>query len=167
MGSCESIKCRDVYREWQHWHSQMAWPDLAYSIKMLWTTCSPSQSQLEESSPLLEHRWSSWLHLPGPCTSHKEEKCVEHKLCHKTKEWPACSTGSKESLGLLGCLEPILLLFQSCVREWTFGCREPRLLPVSSSSQVFLSGTNVAVLTPKITPKHTFVYSLFSISMVL
>lgn len=164
MGICKSVKCRDVCQEWQHWHSQTACSDLAYSIKMLWITCYHSQSQLVSWRRVLRS-WSTddflgFASLGQGVHVIKEEKCVEHSLFHKAKEWLVHSAGSKKSLDLLDCLEPILL-FQ-CTASLVRGDG-----PVSSSSEVFLSGTNIAILTPKITLKYTSVYSIFGISMVL
>lgn len=123
MGSCKSVKCRDVYQEWQHWHSQMAWPDLAYSIKMLWTACCHSQSQLVPWRRVLLSR-STGDFLGFTSLGQGAHVIQWRKTCgaqtDKAKEFLACSTGSKKPLGLLDCLEPILLLFQ-CAANLVWG----------------------------------------------
>lgn len=166
MGSWESVKCRDVHQEWQQWHSQMAWPDLASSIKMLRTICYHSQCPEGELS-FLGARMIFLASLPWARSAcHTKKKDVWSTDCYIKPKRDLHVPLDQRNLWIFWIFWNPFCFFSANL-VWGNGCREPRPLPVSNSSEVFLSGTSVAVLTPRITPKYTFVYSIFSISMVL
>lgn len=103
--------------------------------------------------------------LDQECLSYQKERCGSTDCYIKPKRDLHVPLDQRNLC--IFCIVWNPFCFFSADLVWGNGCREPRPLPVSSSSEMFLSGTNVAVLTPRITPKYTFVYSIFSISMVL